>query len=74
MNVYVYLEAFAKRASTLLFPAYHQESSSTGIYQTCISNLKKCSRGQVKQHFQEISGQKLGSMEFLGTENLLTPL
>lgn len=40
-----------KECRSFLSPPYHRECSAAGIYQSCSSNLKKCSRGKVRQHF-----------------------
>lgn len=55
MNVCVHLDTYAKMAGSFLSPPYHQECSSAAIEHTCLSNPKECSRGQAKQHFQELS-------------------
>lgn len=43
VNIRVFLDSYAQRAVSFLFPPHYQECGLAGIYQTCISNLKKYS-------------------------------
>lgn len=65
MNVHVHLDTKAGENYLVLFLPYHQEHATTGIYHTCISDLKKCIRGLVKQHFQRSLDRNLD--QWMGT-------